>query len=43
MRSCFGLLIVIFAFTLVIGGGGLIYFLSYTAEFSRTDVPSRER
>jgi hypothetical protein len=39
MKSCFGLLVVLLVFTLVIGGGGLIWYLSYSAEFSRNDAP----
>ena len=35
MKSCLGILLVFFTFVSVIGGGGLIYYLSSTAEFSR--------
>ena len=35
MKSCLGLLLVLLSFVLVIGGGGLIWYLSETAEFSR--------
>lgn len=35
MKSCLGLLIVLLAFVLVIGGGAAIWYLSETAEFSR--------
>ncbi len=37
MKSCLGLLAVLTVFILVVGGGGLIWYLSETAEFSRTD------
>jgi hypothetical protein len=35
MKSCFGMLFALVLFALVIGGGGLIWYLSKTAEFSR--------
>lgn len=35
MKSCFGMLLALVLFALVIGGGGLIWYLSETAEFSR--------
>jgi hypothetical protein len=35
MKSCFGLLLSLTAFVVVIGGGALIWYLSQTAEFSR--------
>jgi flagellar basal body-associated protein FliL len=35
MKSCLGLLIILLVFTLVVGGGALIWHLSSTAEFSR--------
>ena len=35
MKSCFGLLFVLLVFTVVVGGGALIWYLSDTAEFSR--------
>lgn len=35
MKSCLGLLATLVLFTLVIGGGALIWYLSHTAEFSR--------
>lgn len=38
MKSCLGILLVFFAFAAVIGGGGLIWYLSETAEFSRKDA-----
>lgn len=38
MKSCLGLLITLLVFTLVVGGGALIWYLSNTAEFSRTDA-----
>ncbi len=36
MKSCLGVLIALFVFVAVIGGGALIWYLSDTAEFSRT-------
>ena len=41
MKSCFGMLLALVLFILVIGGGGLIWYLSKTAEFSRAgdDAP----
>ncbi len=35
MKSCLGLLVTLLVFTIVIGGGALIWYLSYSAEFSR--------
>ena len=35
MKSCLGLLFTVLAFTVVVGGAGLIWYLSNTAEFSR--------
>jgi flagellar basal body-associated protein FliL len=43
VRSCFGLIIVLLVFVLVVGGGGLIWHLSSNVEFSRKDVPSAIR
>ena len=40
MKSCLGILIVFFTFVAVVGGAGLIYYLSTTSEFSRKDVPA---
>lgn len=40
MKSCLGILLVFFTFVFVVGGGGLIYYLSKTSEFSRTDAPA---
>ncbi len=40
MKSCLGILIVFFTFVAVVGGAGLIYYLSTTAEFSRKDAPA---
>jgi flagellar basal body-associated protein FliL len=37
MKSCLGLLIVLFVVVAVLGTGGLIWYLSSTAEFSRKD------
>lgn len=39
MKSFLGLLITLIIFTLVIGGGGLIWYLSYASEFSRDANP----
>lgn len=36
MKSCFGTLLVLLVFALVVGGGALLWYLSATAEFSRT-------
>jgi hypothetical protein len=35
MKSCLGILFIFFTFVFVVGGGGLIYYLSKTSEFSR--------
>jgi hypothetical protein len=35
MKSCLGLLFTLLVFTVVVGGGALIWYLSQTAEFSR--------
>lgn len=40
MKSCLGLLATLFVFTLVIGGGALVWYLGSTAEFSRTTPPA---
>ncbi|MEO7098190.1 MAG: hypothetical protein ABI162_02430 [Luteolibacter sp.] len=40
MKSCLGLLFALLIFVAVIGGGALIWYLSTTAEFSRTAVSS---
>jgi hypothetical protein len=37
MKSCLGLLFTLSVFTFVVGGGALIWYLSHSAEFSRTD------
>jgi hypothetical protein len=37
MKSCFGILIMATALALIVGGGGLLYYLSRTAEFTRVD------
>ncbi len=36
MRSCLSLLIFLFIFVGVIGGGALVWYLSTTSEFTRT-------
>lgn len=38
MKSCLGLLFTLLVFTLVVGGGALIWYLSSTAEFSRKGI-----
>lgn len=38
MKSCLGILLVFFTLVAVIGGGALIYYLSASSEFSRTDA-----
>ncbi|RYD19208.1 MAG: hypothetical protein EOP88_19865 [Verrucomicrobiaceae bacterium] len=40
MKSCLGLLIIFLSFVAVVGGGATIWYLSKTAEFSRTDAPA---
>jgi hypothetical protein len=40
MKSCLGLLFVLIVFTVVLGGGALIWYLSNTAEFSRNGAAS---
>jgi hypothetical protein len=35
MKSCLGILIMSTALALIVGGGGLLYYLSRTAEFTR--------
>ncbi len=43
MKSCLGMLLILSALVLVVGGGAAIWYLSDTAEFSRKDkqVPPR--
>ncbi len=38
MKSCLGLLILLFVFVGAVGGGALLWYLSSTTEFSRTDA-----
>ncbi|MEO5713240.1 MAG: hypothetical protein ABIT37_07100 [Luteolibacter sp.] len=40
MKSCLGLLFALFLFIAVIGGGAMIWYLSSSAEFSRTAAPA---
>lgn len=40
MKSCLALLICMLTAMLVLGGGGLLWYLSETAEFSRVPNPS---
>lgn len=35
MKSCLGILIMSTVLALILGGGGLLYYLSRTAEFER--------
>ncbi len=37
MKSCLGILIMATALAMIVGGGGLLYYLSRTAEFTRVD------
>lgn len=37
MKSCLGMLLILLAFVLVVGGGAAIWYLSDSAEFSRKD------
>jgi hypothetical protein len=37
MKSCLGILIMATALALIVGGGGVLYYLSRTAEFTRVD------
>ena len=42
MKSCLGMLLLLLAFVLVVGGAAVIWYLSYSAEFSRKDkLPPR--
>ncbi|MDP3851253.1 MAG: hypothetical protein Q8Q59_12165 [Luteolibacter sp.] len=42
MKSCLGLFFIVMVLTLVLAGGGLIWYLSHSAEFSRKDAaPAR--
>jgi flagellar basal body-associated protein FliL len=38
MKSCLGMLLILSTFVLVVGGGAAIWYLSYSAEFSRKDA-----
>ena len=40
MKSCIGLLLVLLVMVAVLGTGGLIWYLSSNAEFTRKDAPS---
>ncbi len=40
MRSFLGMLLVLLIFLLVVGGSGLIWYLSDTAGFTRSDRPA---
>lgn len=37
VKSCLSLLFVLLVLTVVVGTGGLLFYLSYTTEFSRKD------
>lgn len=39
MKSCLGILIMSTVLALILGGGGLLYYLSRTAEFERVTEP----
>ena len=39
MRSCLGVIVLAFLLAVILGIGGSIFYLSHTAEFSRTDQP----
>lgn len=38
MKSCLGTLLIMLVFIAVVGTGALIWYLSYSAEFSRKDA-----
>jgi flagellar basal body-associated protein FliL len=38
MKSCLGMLLILSAFVLVVGGGAAIWYLSDSVEFSRKDA-----
>jgi flagellar basal body-associated protein FliL len=38
MKSCLGMLLILLAIVLLVGGGAAIWYLSDTAEFSRKDA-----
>jgi hypothetical protein len=40
MRSMFGMILVMVVALLVVAAGGLIWYLSQTAEFTRVDSPA---
>ena len=40
MKSFFTLVFVVLVLVAVVGGGGLLFYLSYTSEFSRKDKRS---
>lgn len=37
MKSCFGIIILASLLALIVGVGGLLYYLSSTSEFTRSD------
>ena len=37
MKSCLGMLLILLAFVLVVGGGAAIWYLSDSVEFTRKD------
>lgn len=38
MKSCLGMIIAMLAVATVIGGGGVLWYLSYSAQFSRVET-----
>lgn len=40
MKSCLGLIFVLLILIAVVGGGALLWYLSHTTEFSRSDRPA---
>ena len=43
MKSCLGLLFTLLVFTIVVGGGALIWYLGHSAEFSRDAPPPKAK
>ena len=41
MKSCFGLLVLLFVIVGVVGGGALLWYLSSTSEFTRVEQAPR--
>lgn len=38
MKSCLGMLLILLAIVLLVGGGAVLWYLSATVEFSRKDA-----